>query len=92
MAEYKLSLQDLVEISNLISFNGLLKYAEYMVEQDARTLQYFPKDTQQKIEESARLGESSMTLEQNLSYTGAQMDANLRTKTQVPAGGTQTYK
>ncbi len=38
MAEYKLNLQDLVEIFNLISFNGLLRYAEYMVEQDARTL------------------------------------------------------
>jgi len=92
MAEYKLNLQDLVEIFNLISFNGLLRYAEYMVEQDARTLQYFPKDTQQKIEESARLGESSMTLEQSLSYTGVPMDANARTKAQAPAGGTQAYK
>jgi hypothetical protein len=41
---YQLARPDLVEIFNLISVNGLLKYAEYMVEQDPRTLQYFPKE------------------------------------------------
>lgn len=49
---YQLTRPDLVEIFNLISVNGLLKYAEYMVEQDPRTLQYFPKEAQQKIEDS----------------------------------------
>ena len=41
-----LTLSDLEEIFNLISVNGMLRYGEYMVEQDRRTLQYFPKDSQ----------------------------------------------
>lgn len=74
---YQLTRPELVEIFNLISVHGVLKYAEYMVDQDRRTLQYFPKESQQKLEESVGLGESSRTLEQS-AQLGA--DAGARAK------------
>lgn len=81
---------DLVEIFNLISENGLLKYGAYMVEQDSRTLQYFPRETQQKIEESGTLGESSRTLD--ASFLGGPLDGSTKSKAQATASAAPTLK
>lgn len=88
MDAHQLSRADLDEIFNLISGTGALNYAEYMVELDRRTRQYFPKEVLQQIEESVRLGESSRTLEQSASWLGAPSDASVRGKPQG-AGGAQ---
>lgn len=80
MDDHQLARSDLVEIFNLISVNGMLKYGEYMVEQDRKTLQYFPETSRQKIEESAGLGESSRTLEQAASQFGAAGDLSTKSK------------
>lgn len=85
--DQQLSRTDLVEIFNLISVNGMLKYGEYMVEQDRRTLQYFPEASRQKIEESAGLGESSRTLEPSASQFGVSGDLGTKGK---PQGATAT--
>lgn len=61
-----LSRPEIEEIFNLISVNGMLRYGEYMVEIDRKTLQYFPKESQIRIEESIGYAESSRTLDQSL--------------------------
>lgn len=58
-----------------------------MVEQDKATRQFFPEEILQKIEESVRLGESSRTLGQSVSWLGAPSEASGRAK---PQGATAT--
>lgn len=81
--DHQLARSDLLEIFNLISVNGMLKYGEYMVEQDRRTLQYLPATSRQQIEESAGLGESSRTLEPVASQFGATGDPGAKSKPQA---------
>lgn len=76
-----LTLSDLEEIFNLISVNGMLRYGEYMVEQDRRALQYFPKDSQQKIEESIGLAESSRTLDASVQQMTTPVEPTVKSKT-----------
>jgi Ca2+-binding EF-hand superfamily protein len=76
-----LTLSDLEEIFNLISVNGMLRYGEYMVEQERRTLQYFPKESQQKIEESIGLAESSRTLDASVQQMTAPVEPTAKSKT-----------
>ena len=61
LSEYKITIPELKEIFNLISLDGVFHYADYIMDIDPRSRAYFTKLT--LAEESARLGESSMTID-----------------------------
>jgi len=63
--EFKIQTSEFDEIFNLISYDGVFFYAEYMIEIEARTRSLFNKIT---IEESGRYAESSMTLDKSHSF------------------------
>lgn len=63
LSDHSLTLPDLDEIFNLISSNGLFKYAEYVIQIDKKMLPFFDKKL--KLADESRLGESTITLDYN---------------------------
>ena len=61
LAEYKITLRELTEIFNLISYNGVFEYAEYIMDCEPSTRAYFTKLN--LPDPAAGLAEASMSLD-----------------------------